>query len=187
MAISQVSTVSRLSRRAFLGGCLSVGGMLVASPLMAGLIQENQRTLSFRHTHTGEKEKITYWRDGHYLNQELQQLNHLLRDHRTGEIAAMDTGLLDLLYGLQLKVGKRGDYEIISAYRSPKTNQMLRSKSNGVAKKSFHMQGKAIDVRLCNCDLKYLRESALALKAGGVGYYPKSGFLHLDTGRVRRW
>ncbi|MES9834579.1 MAG: DUF882 domain-containing protein [Candidatus Thiodiazotropha sp. LLP2] len=187
MAISQSSQLTRLSRRAFLGGCLSVGGMLVTSPLMAGLVRDNQRTLSFRHTHTGEKQKITYWRDGHYLSQELQRLNHLLRDHRTGEVATMDTGLLDLLYALQLKVDMRGEYEIISAYRSPKTNQMLRSKSNGVAKKSFHMQGKAIDVRLCDCDLKHLRDSAVALKAGGVGFYPKSGFLHLDTGRVRRW
>lgn len=187
MVISQTSTLSRISRRAFLGGCFSVGGMLAVSPLMAGLARDEQRRLSFRHTHTGENERITYWRNGQYLNEDLQRLNHLLRDHRTGEVAEMDTSLLDLLYALQLQVGNRGEYEIISAYRSPKTNAMLRNNSSGVAKKSLHMLGKAIDVRLCGCDLKYLRDNALALKAGGVGYYPKSGFIHLDTGRVRRW
>jgi uncharacterized protein YcbK (DUF882 family) len=185
MAISQTSTL--MSRRVFLGGCLSIGGMLVASPLMAGLAGGDQRTLCFHHTHTGENQKITYWRDGRYLSEDLQRLNYLLRDHRTGEVAEMDASLLDLLYALQLQVGHTGVYEIISAYRSPKTNAMLRNKSNGVAKKSLHMLGKAIDVRLCGCDLKYLRDNALALKAGGVGYYPKSGFIHLDTGRVRRW
>lgn len=99
----------------------------------------------------------------------------------------MDRALLDMLYGLQQGIGGEGEFEIISAYRSPKTNQMLRTKSGGVAKRSLHMQGRAIDVRLCGCDLKTLRDQALAMKAGGVGYYPKSNFIHIDTGRFRSW
>jgi uncharacterized protein YcbK (DUF882 family) len=176
-----------LSRRDFLQRCLLIGGMVVASPLMATLAAKEQRTLAFYHTHTGEREEVTYWWDGHYQNDGLKMLNHLLRDHRTGEQIDMDPSLLDLLYALQLKVGRAGEFEIISAYRSAKTNALLRSRSNGVAKKSLHMQGKAIDIRLCGCDLKLLHQSALALQAGGVGFYPKSNFLHLDTGRVRRW
>jgi uncharacterized protein YcbK (DUF882 family) len=99
----------------------------------------------------------------------------------------MDRALLEMLYQLQQSTGVEGEFEIISAYRSPKTNTMLRSKSGGVAKRSLHMQGKAIDVRLCGCDLKTLRDSAITLQAGGVGYYPKSNFIHVDTGRFRYW
>ncbi|MES9992859.1 MAG: DUF882 domain-containing protein [Candidatus Thiodiazotropha sp.] len=176
-----------LSRRRFLCGCASVGGMLLASPLLAGLSNDNIRTLAFRHTHTGESKRVTYWRDGEYLEENLRILDHLLRDHRSGESISMDRGLLDMLYGLQQGIGADGEFEIISAYRSPKTNNMLRNKSNGVAKRSLHMQGRAIDVRLCGCDLKELKNRAIAMQAGGVGYYPKSNFIHLDTGRFRYW
>jgi uncharacterized protein YcbK (DUF882 family) len=161
--------------------------MMLASPLMASLAIDEKRTLAFCHTHTGERQRITYWHNGVYLKEELEALNYLLRDHRTGEVASIDTTLFDLLYALQLEIGHGGDYEIISAYRSPKTNEMLRSKSRGVAKRSLHMQGRAIDVRLCGCDLGHLRKRAIALRAGGVGFYPKSDFIHLDTGRVRYW
>ena len=99
----------------------------------------------------------------------------------------MDQGLLDTLYALNLSLCEPGEFEIISAYRSPKTNAMLAGKSGGVAKRSLHMQGKAIDIRVRGCNLKQLREKAVALKAGGVGYYPKSDFIHVDTGRVRYW
>ncbi|MBT3048679.1 MAG: DUF882 domain-containing protein [gamma proteobacterium symbiont of Ctena orbiculata] len=176
-----------LSRRRFLCGCVSIGGMLVTSPLLAALSGGESRSLAFRHTHTGERKRVTYWRDGEYLRENLQILDHLLRDHRTGESTSMDRALLDMLYGLQQGIGGEGEFEIISAYRSPKTNQMLRTKSGGVAKRSLHMQGRAIDVRLCGCDLKTLRDQALAMKAGGVGYYPKSNFIHIDTGRFRSW
>ena len=187
MALSHTGPARSLSRRAFLGGCLSIGGVLATSPLLAAISRNDHRTLAFRHTHTGEKQQITYWRDGAYQAESLEVLNHLFRDHRTGEVAGIDTALLDLLYALQLKVDVTGEYEIISAYRSPKTNTMLRSNSGGVAKRSLHMQGRAIDVRLCGCDLAHLRKTAVSLKAGGVGFYPKSDFIHLDTGRVRYW
>lgn len=146
-----------------------------------------ERQLSFYHLHTGEKLSATYWVQGDYITEELQSLNRLLRDHRTGEVQTMDKDLLDLLYVLQQQVDKSGAYHIISGYRSPKTNAKLHQQSNGVAKRSLHMQGKAIDVRLPGVELKHLRQAALQLKAGGVGYYPKSDFVHIDTGRPRFW
>lgn len=160
---------------------------MVSSPLWAALVPAESRSLAFHHTHTGERERITYWRDGQYLAEGLHALDHLLRDHRTGESMRMDRRLLDLLYQLQQRVGAVNEFEIISAYRSPKTNEMLRRKSGGVAKRSLHMQGRAIDIRLCDCDLKRLRDQAIGMKAGGVGYYPKSNFIHVDTGRIRYW
>lgn len=176
-----------LSRRGFISGLASAAGLLVVSPVVASVVPSVQRSLAFYHTHTGERDEIVYWRDGEYLTDHLQALNHLLRDHRTGEQTEIDRGLLDLLYTLQLSLGEPGEFEIISAYRSPKTNQMLRGSTNGVAKRSLHMQGKAIDIRICSCDLERLRRCAVSLKAGGVGYYPKSNFIHVDTGRVRYW
>jgi uncharacterized protein YcbK (DUF882 family) len=176
-----------LSRRRFLAGCASLAGLLVTSPVLAMIAPTPQRSLSFRHTHTGERQKICYWQDGEYLAEGLKAANHLLRDHRTGEVTQMDKQLLDLLYALQLSTGQHGEFQIISAYRSPKTNEMLRNKSGGVAKRSLHMQGKAIDIRFCACDLERLRDKAISLKAGGVGYYPDSNFIHVDTGRVRTW
>jgi uncharacterized protein YcbK (DUF882 family) len=121
------------------------------------------------------------------LKESLREINHLLRDHRTGDTVQMDRELLDLLYSLQHKVESKKEFQVISGYRSPKTNAMLRSKSSGVAKKSLHMQGKAIDIRLPGTSLKNLRKAAVALKSGGVGYYPNSNFVHVDTGRVRYW
>ena len=176
-----------LSRRGFLTGLATSAGLLATSPVLAAVTPEVERTLSFYHTHTGERAEVTYWADGDYLAEGLQKLNRLLRDHRTGEAAAMDQGLLDTLYALNLSLCEPGEFEIISAYRSPKTNAMLAGKNGGVAKRSLHMQGKAIDIRVRGCKLKQLREKAVALKAGGVGYYPKSDFIHVDTGRVRYW
>ena len=161
---------------------LSAPSLAVAKPK-----QPAERQLSFYHLHTGEQLRATYWVEGNYVAQELESLNYLLRDHRSNEIQAIDTGLLDLLYILQQQVGEDGAYHIISGYRSPQTNARLRQQSSGVAKKSLHMQGKAIDVRLPGVDLKQLRKAALELRAGGVGYYPKSDFVHLDTGRPRYW
>ncbi len=146
-----------------------------------------ERQLAFYNLHTGEKISTTYWAEGDYITQELENLNYLLRDYRTNETLAIDKNLFDLLYILQQQVDKSGEYHIISGYRSPKTNAKLRQNSKGVAKRSLHMQGKAIDVRLPGVQLKHLRQAALQLRAGGVGYYPKSNFVHIDTGRPRFW
>lgn len=187
LSLSNRSGMGLISRRQFLSGLASAAGLLVASPAFAVIAPSQERTLAFHHTHTGERKRITYWQDGDYLAESLKELNHLLRDYRTGDQVEMDRDLLDTLYALHLSLDEPGAFEIISAYRSPKTNAMLRRNTSGVAKKSLHMQGKAIDIRLCDCDLKKLRKTAISLKAGGVGYYPKSNFIHVDTGRVRYW
>lgn len=181
------SDSSLLTRRRFISLCASFSGLLVAPQVLAKLAPVSQRRLAFNHAHTGERETILYWRDGEYLPKGLKAANHLLRDHRTGESTQMDRQLLDLLYALQLTTGEEGEFQIISAYRSPKTNEMLRGSTGGVAKRSLHMQGKAIDIRFCACDLKRLRDKAISLGVGGVGYYPDSNFIHVDTGRVRYW
>jgi len=145
------------------------------------------RALAFYHTHTGERLRVTYAADGRYLPEALAEINRFLRDFRTGDVHPIDPQLLDILYELRRRAGGRGTYEIISAYRSPQTNEMLRARSDGVATRSLHMEGRAMDVRLVGAPLDRLRDEALALEAGGVGYYPESEFIHVDTGRVRRW
>ena len=176
-----------LTRRRFVSACASLAGLLVVPQVLASVAPESSRGLSFYHTHTGERETIVYWHDGDYSEPGLAAANYLLRDFRTEELVEMDRNLLDLLYALRLSTGEEGEFQIISAYRSPKTNKMLRNASSGVAKRSLHMQGKAIDIRFCACGLKSLRDKAISLKAGGVGYYPDSNFIHVDTGRVRYW
>jgi uncharacterized protein YcbK (DUF882 family) len=147
----------------------------------------DERQLSFYHTHTRETLNITYSAGGKYLQPALQQINKFLLDFRTGDETAMDPELLDLLYDARQSLGSDATYEIISAYRSPTTNEMLRDKSGGVAKNSQHLLGKAIDVRLRGVDSADLRDAAIGLQRGGVGYYLSSDFVHMDTGRVRRW
>lgn len=176
-----------LGRRDFLRlGALSAAAML-ASPAVATIRAVPERRLRFLNTHTGEKLAATYWAEGDYVESELHDIDTVLRDHRSGDIHRIDTDLLDLLYVLQTTVGSQRTFEVISGYRSPATNASLRSRSSGVAKRSYHMQGKAIDIRLPGCDLKRLHTAALSLKAGGVGYYPDSGFIHVDVGPRRSW
>ena len=146
-----------------------------------------ERSLSFHHTHTGERLSVTYFADGEYLPRALHEVNVLLRDFRTDDVHAIDQKLLDILYEIKLATASSGTFEVISAYRSPATNEMLREKGHGVAKRSMHVQGKAIDVRLTDVPTADLCDAALGLARGGVGYYPESDFVHVDTGRVRRW
>jgi uncharacterized protein YcbK (DUF882 family) len=146
------------------------------------------RELSMVSTHTGESLAIRYFDNGRYLPAALQQLNHLLRDFRTGDVKAIDPAVLDRLHALALCARCAPHYEIISGYRSPATNSMLRrTGGGGVARHSLHMEGRAIDVRLAGTSCGHLRDLALEQQAGGVGYYAKSDFVHLDTGRVRSW
>ena len=143
--------------------------------------------LAFRHTHTEERLRVAFRNRHGYIQPALQRMDWLLRDFRTGESTRMDPRLYDMLHALSLACG--GDtFEIISGYRSPTTNTMLRkTRGGGVAKRSLHMDGKAIDIRLVGVDTARLRDAALALGAGGVGYYPDSDFVHIDTGPVRSW
>jgi uncharacterized protein YcbK (DUF882 family) len=148
------------------------------------------RALSFVHTHTREKLAIEYCCNGQYQPEALAKLNHLLRDFRTNQVKPIDVKLFDLLHELSTDLGTDAPYHIISGFRSPLTNAMLRERGGshtGVATQSLHMVGKAVDIRLPEVKLKSLREAAASLKRGGVGYYPSSNFVHVDTGRVRYW
>lgn len=147
----------------------------------------DERRLSFYHTHTGQRLDVVYARGGAYLEPALDRIESFLSDFRTGNARTIDPALLDLIYDVRESLGGRGTYEVISAYRSPGTNEMLRRRSGGVARNSQHLLGKAIDVRLTGAELLRLRDAAISLQRGGVGYYPESNFVHIDTGRVRRW
>lgn len=145
------------------------------------------KTLAFEHTHTGDKLKLTYFERGRYIKEALHEINYLLRDFRTDTIHPIDTALLDQLFMLKQTLGVNKPFHIISGYRSPFTNAQLRRYSHGVAEHSFHMQGRAIDIRLEGISPKIVRNAALAIAQGGVGYYPRDNFVHLDTGHFRTW
>jgi uncharacterized protein YcbK (DUF882 family) len=154
-----------------------------------GKLASDERQLSFYHTHTGERLDVIYARNGVYVPSALEEINHFLFDFRTGDNAEIDPQLLDLIYDVREALGSDGTYQVISAYRSPTTNEMLRGRSqnSGVARNSQHLLGKAIDVRLEGIRTTTLRDTALAMKRGGVGYYEGSDFVHMDTGRPRSW
>lgn len=177
------------SRRRFLAGTcgLFVGAARVEAHTVTGGISTQVRTVSFLHTHTGERLTAQYYAAGRYEPASLAQVNHLLRDFRTGDVHPIDPGLLDLLFTLQTRSGCDGPYAVISGYRSPATNAMLRRTTEGVASHSMHLLGRAIDVRLPGYSTARLGELARALARGGVGFYPRSDFVHVDTGRVRFW
>jgi len=130
---------------------------------------------------------VAYRRGGRYDRRALQAIDHILRDHRTGEVLPMDTGLLDLLHTLRKKLNTDEPFHVISGYRSLRTNDMLRARGRGVSRGSMHLVGKAVDIRVPGCRLAALRDAALAEKAGGVGFYPGPDFVHVDVGRVRHW
>ena len=185
------SFFSNMNRRQFLKAGL-FASLICVAPLPAwartGFTGPAERTLSLFNTHTGERlKKVVYWEQGIYLPDALQDINYVLRDHRTDEIHAIDPKTIDLMAAISRRIGANRPFEIISGYRSPETNRLLRSLSRGVAKNSYHMQGKAVDLRLPGVPLKTLRKAALELRMGGVGYYPKSDFVHVDTGGVRTW
>ena len=177
-----------VSRRMFIQGLVAtVPTLLMISPWHKAFAAYTDRSLSFRHLHTDEKLEATYFSKGQYIAEALRDIDYLLRDHRTGDVHLIDKNLLNILHQISSRTKSRGTFEVICGYRSPKTNTMLRKKSNGVAKKSLHMQGRAIDVRLTDVDTKRLCTNAISLRAGGVGYYRRSNFVHLDTGHFRTW
>jgi uncharacterized protein YcbK (DUF882 family) len=140
------------------------------------------------HTHTGERIDLVYRRGDAYLANAVYRLGEFLRDHRTGEIHQFDLRLFDLLHDLTMTVGRpESEIDIVCGYRSPWSNEFLRHNTSGVASHSLHMQGEAIDIRIPGIRTSKLRDVALSLHRGGVGYYPSSEFVHVDVGRVRRW
>lgn len=147
-----------------------------------------EKALALENLHTGERLKRVYWAGGTYVPDAVREMDRVLRDHRTNEVHRIDRRLFDLLHELQRRLNTNEPFQIISGYRSSRTNEMLRARGGGgVAKRSLHMDGMAIDIALKNRSLSELRQAALSLQAGGVGYYPKSGFVHVDTGKVRSW
>lgn len=178
-----------LSRRTALGGLGALALLLAGGqPARSAIVRAHDtRTLKLRHLHTGERLDITYFRNGAYDRDALDRLNHYLRDHRDGTVHRIDPGVIDFLHDLteKLDVGKRID--IVCGYRSPRTNALLRAKSSGVAKRSLHMQGKALDIRVPGRRVRTVAKAAQSLRRGGVGSYSRSNFVHIDTGQVRSW
>jgi len=180
----------KLSRRALLvGGMLLGTGMVIPVPGFCRSERQTaaERTVHLQNIHTGEVLETVYWAEGRYLPEALGELDWLLRDHRTDQVKPIDPALFDLVSDLRSQLCPCGPVQIISGYRSPQTNQLLRTRSTGVAKNSLHMQGMALDIRMPGCELDELRRAAVASRVGGVGFYPKSQFVHVDTGRVRAW
>lgn len=174
-----------ISRRKFLQlGLCAATVLVLPRPIFASI---PARELSFYNNHTSEKIRLTYCENNQYIPSALQALNHFMRDHRTGDIHPIDPTLFDQLHTLQRVTGKTGQFHVISGYRSPATNKALHAHSDGVAQHSLHMEGKAMDISLPGVALSTLHKAALSMKAGGVGYYPSSDFVHIDTGRLRHW
>lgn len=145
------------------------------------------KMLSFEHTHTGDKLKLTYFERGNYVEGALEEINYLLRDYHNDAIHPIDTALLDQLYDLKQLLGVNRPFHIVSGYRSPSTNAELRRHNHGVAEHSYHMKGRAIDIRIEGVSARTIKNAALSMAKGGVGYYPHNNFVHLDTGDVRTW
>jgi uncharacterized protein YcbK (DUF882 family) len=186
---SQSTHPAGLSRRRFLRiSAIAAAQLLVPAIAMARTtVQLRRRSLKFYALHTGESLTTTYWENGHYIPDELDRVNYVLRDFRANEVKPIDPTLLDLLTRIHHRLGTNEPFQVISGYRSPLTNAMLHANSEGVAVHSLHIDGKAIDICVPGRSLAQLRGAALAQQAGGVGYYPKSNFVHVDTGRVRFW
>ena len=177
------------TRRHFLKSATALGAgcLLPAAPGKAAPVQRADKSLRFYHTHTGETLSRVFWADGEFVPGALADINRLLRDHRTNDVWPIDRQLLSLLERLTALTGTTDTLHVISGYRSPVTNQTLADRSDGVSRRSLHMDGKAIDIRIPGRDLEKVRSAALSLRAGGVGFYPVSQFVHIDTGRVRAW
>lgn len=163
---------------------------VLASTVFSGDAFAAERNLAFYNTHTGERQTVTYWRDGRYDRTGVREINTLLRDHRTGDVKQIDPELLDVLYGIQTELQNKKpsltvEFHIISGFRSPRTNEMLRQNVGGQAKKSRHMHGDAIDIRVPGVSTKELRNIAWCQQKGGVGYYENSHFVHVDIYKKR--
>ncbi len=180
-----------VSRRRF----LVLGAAALSLPFISRLslpafsepLPPPDRDLSFFNIHTGESAAVEYCQSGCLIPPSLEKINHLLRDHRTGETKDIDVRLLDLLHALRRKAGADSPYHVISGYRSPRTNALLRAGGHGVAEHSQHLLGRAVDIRVPGLKLQDLYRAAVSLRGGGVGIYPQSDFVHVDIGRVRTW
>lgn len=173
-----------MNRRYFLGAALTVA----ATPAFARRPAERPRAMSLHHMHTDQRISLVYRIGDRYQRGALSKLNEFLKDFRTGEAVPIDPRLFDILYDVKSTLGDPdARYEVLSAYRSPRTNDMLRRSSHGVARNSLHLYGQAMDIRFPDLPTREIRDAALIVGRGGVGYYPSSNFVHVDTGKVRHW
>ena len=168
-----------------------VVGLLVSFP-KSGASERNAPPslyrLRFLHTHTGKRLEVVYRRGDAYLPEALAELDEFLADHRTGDVRHYDPRVFDLLHELTARVGEPdAEIDVVCGYRTPWSNEFLRSHGHGVARHSLHMQAMAIDIRIPGVPTAEVRDAALAMGRGGVGYYRQSDFVHVDVGRVRRW
>lgn len=179
-----------VNRRRFLAFVAwgTVSTFLPAGAEAARLTRPSARRLSFHQVHTDERCSVCYWENGAYVPEALEQIDALLRDHRTGEIKRIEPRLIDVVHSLTVQLGSTSPVRVISGYRSIATNNLLRGGDPaGVAAHSLHLSGEAVDISIDNRPLNRVRDAARSLRAGGVGYYPGSGFVHLDIGRPRSW
>ena len=177
-----------ITRRRFLRTTAVLGvGCILPTIAQAASARSTPLRIRFYHTHTGEALNRVFWANGKYVPDALADINRLLRDHRNNDVFPIDPQLLSLLERLTSLVGVDETLHVISGYRSPATNRMLADQSDGVARHSLHLEGKAIDIRIPGRDLTNVRDAAVSLRGGGVGFYARSQFVHIDIGRVRSW
>jgi uncharacterized protein YcbK (DUF882 family) len=174
-----------LSRRRVLGGAAAVTAASFVG--VAPAVSFAPRAISLYNTHTGEWVRTVYWADGHYIREAVRDINWVLRDHHSNEVRPMNAGVLDILGMLRDRLECHDPFLVICGYRSPTTNAWMHLHSSGVASHSYHIQGMAIDLRCEGRDLSHVRGAAVSLRGGGVGYYPRSDFIHVDCGPIRYW
>jgi uncharacterized protein YcbK (DUF882 family) len=180
-----VPASSLMSRRRLIGAATAAAAVSFVAPVPA--LSFAPRSVSLYNVHTGEWLRTVYWADGHYIREAVRDINWILRDHHSDEIRAMDAGVLDLLGMLRERLDTQDPFLVVSGYRSPTTNRRLYLQHEGAAKYSYHIKGMAVDLRSERRDLRQIRDAALSLSCGGVGYYPRSDFVHVDCGPIRRW
>lgn len=176
-------------RRKFLalGGAALGVAILLPGQAFASLSTSRPRILTLNNLNTGETLKAEFFNGTRYNKSELARLNYFFRDYRANQVKHIDPKLFDQIYRLQMMLDTRKPVQLISGYRSPVTNSRLRNHSRGVAKNSYHTLGQAMDFHIEGVSLSNIHKAALRMRAGGVGYYPRSNFVHIDTGPVRNW
>ncbi|HTV44379.1 MAG TPA: DUF882 domain-containing protein [Stellaceae bacterium] len=174
-----------LSRRRLLGAATAVAAVGLVKP--ASAVSFAPRSVSLYNVHTGEWLRTVYWADGHYIREAVRDINWILRDHDSGEIRPMNAGVLDVLGMLRRRLDTNAPFLVVCGYRSPSTNYRLWLEGAGVARHSYHIKGMAVDLRIEGRSLEEVRDAALGLRGGGVGYYPRADFIHVDCGPVRHW
>lgn len=188
-SVSPATTQKQARRKILKMGLAGAAGLMAgfANILPASARETIGYTVSIKNVHTGEVFSGVYRVGGYYVPRAFRQINHVMRDHRTGDLHPIDPRLVDILSKMQKRCACSDPITVLSGYRSPKTNNMLRSTTRNVARNSYHMRGQAVDIRVPGTAASQVQQVALSLKAGGVGYYPRRSFVHVDTGAIRDW